>query len=589
MLYSGKLIGHIRRAENIKLTTLAKGLCSTAQLGRIESGDRSAEKLLFDSLYERLGKYSGRFTVLANCDEFEQLQKRLYIYECIDDGNYEEAQGELERYKKHTKNQIHMQFLCLAECEIMHKTGREITECMDKLMEGITCTFADFEVDRIEEYYLSRMEMLLAQQYVRYIELRGERDRAVRLYHKFLNCLEKERYDRSERNRLYRHVGYWLMNCYIDNGQYRKALEIGERTYDLTVQGDKLVFLAELKAGIIRCREALGEDMAEEHRKLTVLKRMNHKFGVKEAVDFFPRYIESHAVNINEVIRQRRIMLGMTQEELAEGICDVTTISRLENRRHRLNDTLGVQLLQRLRLSGDRYISSVDTYDYRVFEKINRIKDLEYTEKYEEMKETLEEIFNEYKLCSTNSRQYMARGLRKNLMDEDSPEEILKALSLTLRVAEPAQGIILFENERGLFVDLFYFFNRKGEYEKAEKYISMFAPAEGEPLTYECITNDVIYRLARGDMLGEKGLVEAANSDLVSGIRLSVKADALAWLPGLSYVYAWNILEKKEHKSDSDYAECKEMLEYSYVLSDIYNNEKRKERIRELFKKHDIT
>lgn len=159
MLYSGKLIRNIRTAENIKLATLARGLCSIGQLARIENGDRSAEKLLFDSLYERLGKYSGRFTVLVNFDEYEQLRKRLYIYECIDDGNYEEAQRELDRYKKHTRNHIHKQFLCLAECEIMHKTGREINECMYKLMEGISYTFADFEIEHIEEYYLSRMEL----------------------------------------------------------------------------------------------------------------------------------------------------------------------------------------------------------------------------------------------------------------------------------------------------------------------------------------------------------------------------------------------------------------------------------------------
>ena len=82
----------------------------------------------------------------------------------------------------------------------MHKTGREINECMYKLMEGISYTFADFEIEHIEEYYLSRMEMLLAQQYVRYLELRGEKSKAIRLYHKIINCLEKERYDRSERD-----------------------------------------------------------------------------------------------------------------------------------------------------------------------------------------------------------------------------------------------------------------------------------------------------------------------------------------------------------------------------------------------------
>ncbi len=91
MFYSGKFIGDERNTQDIKLAELAQGLCSTAQLARIESGIRSAEKLLFDSLYERLGKNTERFTVLLNCDEYEQLVARIRICDCIDNGQYEEA------------------------------------------------------------------------------------------------------------------------------------------------------------------------------------------------------------------------------------------------------------------------------------------------------------------------------------------------------------------------------------------------------------------------------------------------------------------------------------------------------------------
>ena len=91
MFYSGKFIGDERNTQDIKLAELAQGLCSTAQLARIESGIRSAEKLFFDSLYERLGKNTERFTVLLNCDEYEQLVARIRICDCIDNGQYEEA------------------------------------------------------------------------------------------------------------------------------------------------------------------------------------------------------------------------------------------------------------------------------------------------------------------------------------------------------------------------------------------------------------------------------------------------------------------------------------------------------------------
>ena len=239
-------------------------------------------------------------------------------------------------------------------------------------------------------------------------------------------------------------------------------------------------------------------------------------------------------------------------------------------------------------MSGDKYISSVDTYDYKVFKKINRLKDLQTKEKYGELKEIINEITDEYKLYSINSKQYMVRVLGSRFVDEYSAEEILRILNLTLPVENCAQGLILFENEWGLFQTLFRFHSKRGEYEEAEKYFSMLKPAEGEPLTYERNTNYIMYTLGRGDLLGEKGLVEAANRDLVSGIRMSVKTDALGWLSSLTYIYAWNVLEKKEHKSDADYAECKEMLEYSYAFFEIYHNEKGKERIKNLRKKHEI-
>ena len=36
---------------------------------------------------------------------------------------------------------------------------------------------------------------------------------------------------------------------------------------------------------------------------------------------------------IGEAIRQRRLALGLTQEELCEGLCEPATLSRIENGR----------------------------------------------------------------------------------------------------------------------------------------------------------------------------------------------------------------------------------------------------------------
>ena len=45
---------------------------------------------------------------------------------------------------------------------------------------------------------------------------------------------------------------------------------------------------------------------------------------------------------MNKVVKLTRLALGMTQEELCEGICDVKVLSRSENGRQELKDRKSV-------------------------------------------------------------------------------------------------------------------------------------------------------------------------------------------------------------------------------------------------------
>ncbi len=58
---------------------------------------------------------------------------------------------------------------------------------------------------------------------------------------------------------------------------------------------------------------------------------------------------------VGEIIKQRRIEQGLTQEELCEGICDPVTISRIENVKQPPSRSTADALLQRLGISDSRY------------------------------------------------------------------------------------------------------------------------------------------------------------------------------------------------------------------------------------------
>ena len=561
MFYSGKFIGDVRNAQDIKLSELARGLCSTAQLARIESGIRSAEKLLFDSLYERLGKNTERFTVLLDCDEYEQLLERIRICGCIDAGRYEEARERIEAYRKTTKNNIHRQYLCLVECEVMHRTHASVAECMDKLMEGIRYTCPDFDIGNIRGYYLSTMEMLIVQQYVRYIEQSGQRDRAAGLYRDILEFLDSDRYDRVVRAKLYGYAGHRLMEYYIELGQYNLALEVGEKTYECIINREKWIFLTELKAGIIRCREALGEDMSDAKRVLPILQKMNDRYGVKRAEDYFPRYAEEYAVNVNEVIRKRRLMYGMTQEELAEGICDVTTISRLENNRHNLNDELRTGLLEKLKLPIDKYSPCAeDNFDDKMNEKLRRAS------------------------AAIKRRQYDKLTKMPDMTGDKAVSEALRQVSA---LGKSSNGILVFENEWGIIDDLVFYYGSAGGRSRIELYGSVFKPAYIDPMPYECEIAGVLKNMEEGELLRELGNIEEAGEKFDGAIKLAVKVDEFEWLSRLFFLYAQNILERKEG-SDTKEEECVEMLEYSYALASVYDDRRRIDAIRTVCKIHNI-
>ena len=68
---------------------------------------------------------------------------------------------------------------------------------------------------------------------------------------------------------------------------------------------------------------------------------------------------------VGEVIRRTRESLGMTQEELCEGICDVVTLSRIENGRNTPSRANFELLMERMGRSGKKYLPFIRSGDIR--------------------------------------------------------------------------------------------------------------------------------------------------------------------------------------------------------------------------------
>lgn len=595
MLYTGKLLWNIRESLGISRKTLSEGLCSVGHLTHIENNKRDADKLLFESLYQRMGKYSGRFEMLLDVDEYERLEKRWEIYDTIDEGNYNEAKSKIDEYRKNGHSRLEEQYLCLVECEIMHRTGENISSCMDMIMTGLRITRSKFDIDKLNEYYLSRMEMLLIQQYVRYMELSGEEEQAIKLYKDILDVLEDTRYDRSERELLYRHVGYWSMKYYLRHEMYDAALEIAEKTYEYTLNGDFIMFLTELKEGIITCLERKGEDMSVEKKYIAVLNEFKMQYGVRRVEEFFPRYEEIDAYNVNEIISQRRKMLGITQAELAFGICDISTVSQMENNRRSLQKEKKEKLLQRVKLSGDKYVARIDTYDYKVFEKINEIRDLCKNGGQSSIENILKKIQEEYKIDSVNSRQFLLGTINEYYIvqgniDEQRLSQLKQILSESLGDLDKSNlyNVILLYNEWNILYKIILWYKTNRNYKECMKYLERIINTYNDNMINKNTFMYIQVKCIMGDVLGEMKIIDMAESELQKAMKASVKKDMMAHIRLISYNMAWNLLVEKSNISKSEKKKCRNNLRLAYVLAKIYKNDRAANRVAKLAEQYSI-
>lgn len=80
---------------------------------------------------------------------------------------------------------------------------------------------------------------------------------------------------------------------------------------------------------------------------------------------------------VGEAIRRKREALGLTQEELCEGICDITTLSRVENGKAMPSYNNIKALLQRLGVPDNRYYALLSKHELVVENAINELRTCE--------------------------------------------------------------------------------------------------------------------------------------------------------------------------------------------------------------------
>ena len=144
-------------------------------------------------------------------------------------------------------------------------------------------------------------------------------------------------------------------------------------------------------------------------------------------------------VFLGEYIKQRRLDLGLTQEQLCDGICEPMTLSRLENgkqtpSRNRIN-----AILQRLGLPDDRYFALLSKNELEMEALQKEIVACNVTEKVSEGFEKLAQFEELTEPDDQIARQFILRSkvLLGRLDGRYTPQEQIDMLMQAIRLTVP--------------------------------------------------------------------------------------------------------------------------------------------------------
>ncbi len=450
--YFSKYIKTMREEKNISQEDLCRGICTTGQLSLIESGDKMPDSLMQDALLERLGIDAENYERYLGVSDYERWIAQMEIINHILYERWEDASKCLAQYQQRKeydpKNKFEHQFVLAMQGQIRCNQGADREELRAIYEEAICLTIPEVRNRTVEHMVLSLKELNLLLEYEGNCEDSGKDSRylEIMLYAE-QNC------DALGIAKIYPKAVYLLCKCknqlaLKEQLHYcTKALEYlrdTSRTYYmweiLTLRGELLFnLLHNLKGDAKSTRIELNELFEQNRAWKEALEYFYDEFRVRrETFEYCYLYVIKGVSCINDVIRIRREMLGMSRKELCGEYRDVKTLQRLELKQTSPQWGTVIELFSKLGLPTEYSRNDLLTENQQSKQLMVQLKRCANVQKWMEADELLQRIRNEITLDDQYNQQLLMQKeaqIRLNLGEIDKEEysqKIKEALELTI-------------------------------------------------------------------------------------------------------------------------------------------------------------
>ena len=422
----GRFIGQLRVHEGVTLAQLAHGLCSVSLLNRIENGEREVSKQLADTFFQRLGKSAGKFTHILDWKEFQRWKSRQEIISHLRNGDVRSAERGIQEYACNSTEVLDQQFARIVEINCRQLSGAGAEELLSLVRDALLLTQPTFLTVPISTLLLSRNEGQLLFAYLRLREQLEGGEAVVQEYHDFLLYFKQERYENRERTYLSPAIACCIIENDYREGRYSSALAICEDALAELTKAQSLFSYDRLLEWKQVLYDALGKNDRTPEKLLARLRRIQEYAPPSVHPNLLIPCEEIGSVScLNQVIRDRRRLLGISQESLADGVCTVRALSRIETlggNVHRKNRKL---LLQKLNMSGEQYDGTIITDRYEDYLLVNKMLQAPEAGKIEDTGKYLSDLRQRLPATVMNAQFIEStNAFFKLALPQDHPERI---------------------------------------------------------------------------------------------------------------------------------------------------------------------
>lgn len=597
-----KIIDRVRAENSVARGRLTKGICGTATLLRAERDERGMDKLLIDTLMQRLGRSVRSFEFILSSEDYDKYVERESIRRDTRAGRYEEARKSIDRYAGKYKNsgtgRLHEQIMLLMESYILDKQQVEPALQKEFILKAIRLTIPTFSLERFPELYFGEVELTLISRLAYLHMLSGEEREANAYWESLYGLLERSIYRDCEQVQVFAVVAYHLSKYYYSQGMYGRVREICTKILGFMKDKNKLLYAAELMELLAKSifhetypglaeGEITPERLRElkEYRHFEVLKGfLSDNYPEWNADTEYPMYYEYGMLCDRRIIKQRRLLLGISQEKLilpeedglsAEAICTVDTISRLENGHHSTQKRTVKRLLKRMGLPEERCFSDIFVEDYDVKQELDRINVLICNNREKEAYELLQTVKRKIDMNCNMSRQGVEwlELIYQRKKEKYTPQEryhrLIELLEYTLPWSrrEKYKDCYLFDNENWIACLIAGCLAEMGEKEEADKlYQDVLAGIwqylkEGEGFVHRYMA--ILHQ--RESWIANEGRLEEADRIIDYAVPLSLRHNIAGILGSWIYDKAWNL--EQRGLDEEGMAQYRRYVRQSYVIS----------------------